>query len=136
MQPLQIKGLNIADDLEKLIPKFEDDDHMSQLREIESTDKWHPLTFAIINGNLSLAKYLISTSLANTKKLLKVPGLYASQVVNRLFPLVMALHLKDEAVFTYFWDEVPAGWNEDSFEALLKLMARREANEMVPLLFL
>ena len=51
MQPLQIKGLNIADDLEKLIKKSEDDDKMSQKREIETTDKMHPKTFAIINVN-------------------------------------------------------------------------------------
>ena len=36
-------------------------------------------------------------------------------------------------MFTYFWDEIGGYlWNEDSFENVFKLMAKRELSDMVP----
>lgn len=43
------------------------------------TNKWNPLTFALFNGNLDLIKYILSISLTNTKKLLKIPGMFNTQ---------------------------------------------------------
>lgn len=54
------------------------DDPLAQLTEISDFSKWHPVTFAIVNGNVEVAKFLINTSLCNTKKLLKVPCLYGT----------------------------------------------------------
>ena len=42
----------------------------------QSTEKWNPLTFAIYSGNLELVKFIVSKSLGNTKRLLKIPGLF------------------------------------------------------------
>lgn len=67
------------------------DDPVSQLAELESTEKWHPVTYAVANGNLDLAQYLINTCLCNTRKVLKVPGLFATQLFNRLFPLIVSV---------------------------------------------
>jgi hypothetical protein len=53
--------------------------------------KWNPVTFALYNGNFELLKYLINTSVCNTKKLLKIPGFYNTQMINRIFPFVVSL---------------------------------------------
>ncbi len=55
------------------------------------TDKWCPVTFALYNGNLEMIKYLLSLSISNTKKLLKVPGMFNTQEFSRLFAFVIAL---------------------------------------------
>lgn len=59
----------------------------------QSTEKWNPLTFAIYSGNLELIKFIINKSTGNTKRLLKIPGLFKTQEISRLFPFVMALRL-------------------------------------------
>ncbi len=56
-----------------------------------STDKWNPMTYAVYTGNLDLIKLLIKNTICPIKKLLKVPGLYNTQEINRLFPFVVAL---------------------------------------------
>jgi len=39
-------------------------------------------------------------------------------------------------MFNYFWEDLGGYlWNEDSFEALFKLLARRELHDLVPALF-
>lgn len=39
-------------------------------------------------------------------------------------------------MFKYFWEDLGGYlWNEDSFESLVKLLARRELPDLVPLLF-
>lgn len=59
---------------------FSQHDHITpkhdDILEDLKTNKWNPMTFAIYNGNLDLIKYLIQISLSNTKKLIKVPGLF------------------------------------------------------------
>lgn len=86
---------------------------------------------------------------------MKVPGLYNTQTLNKIFPLVVAItHATSPAshfsvsqgglvqgnqgmdMFRYFWEELGGYlWNEDSFECLFKLLARRELTDMVPLVF-
>lgn len=124
------------------------------MAEVETTEKWHPLTFAVAMGNMNLVPFLLENALGNTKKLLKVPGLFNSQQLNRLFPLVVSLahatapqsqysvSLKQVLtsntgmdMFRYFWDGNAYLWNEDALESLLKLLARRELPDLVPLLF-
>lgn len=130
------------------------DDPAWQLEEVETTEKWHPLTFAVAMGNMELVPYLIENTLGNTKKLLKVPGLFNSQQLNRLFPLIVSLShatapqsqysVSQKQVlmsnsgldmFRYFWDSNGHLWNEDALESVLKLLARRELPDLVPLLF-
>lgn len=88
-----------------------------------------------------MAKFLINTSLCNTKKLLKVPGLYGTQLFNQLFPLVISLSptstsLWDQDMFKYFWEDLGGNlWNEDSFESFFKLILRRELSDVIPILF-
>jgi hypothetical protein len=41
-----------------------------------TTEKWNPLIFAIYAGNLELVKFIIQKQLGNTKRLLKIPGLF------------------------------------------------------------
>lgn len=67
------------------------EDPLLQLVDIESTEKWHPIIYAVANGNLDLTKHLISSCLCNIKKALKVPGLYNTQMMFKIFPLVIAL---------------------------------------------
>jgi|LauGreDrversion4_2_1035121.scaffolds.fasta_scaffold101006_2 hypothetical protein len=117
------------------------DDPLAQLTEINDFSKWHPITFSIVNGNIEVAKYLINTSLCNTKKLLKVPSLYGTQLFNQLFPLVICLsptstHHWDQEMFKYFWEDLGGYlWNEDSFESFFKLILRRELSDIIPVLF-
>ena len=155
---LQVRGLAGAPG-ETLLrsvapPQVGRDDPAWQLEEVESTEKWHPLTFAVAMGNMELVPYLVENSLGNTKKLLKVPGLFNSQQLNRLFPLVVSLSHATAPqsqysvshkqvlmgnsgidMFRYFWDANGHLWNEDALESLLKLLARRELPDLVPLLF-
>jgi hypothetical protein len=42
----------------------------------QSTEKWNPLTFAVYNGNLDLVTYILSKSHGNTKRLMKIPGIF------------------------------------------------------------
>jgi len=44
----------------------------------QTTDKWNPLTYAIYSGNLDLIKFIIEKCGANTKRLLKIPGIFKS----------------------------------------------------------
>ena len=67
--------------------------------------KWHPLTHAIYNGNLDLIKYLFSECKVNGKKAIKVPGLFSTNEVNKLFPFYVALSTNNEEMFNYFWNE-------------------------------
>jgi hypothetical protein len=118
------------------------------LLDIETTVKWHPIIYAICQANYDLVKHLISTSMCNIKKAIKVPGLYNTQMLNKIFPLVISLtdaasskrssNLRPSSMdmFRYFWEELGGYlWSEDSFECLFKLMARRELTDMVPMVF-
>lgn len=113
------------------------------------------MTFAVANGNLELTKFLFNVCLCNSRKMLKVPGLFNSQLFNRLFPLIVSLtqaassqsnfsvshgvYRQDNSLemFTYFWEDLGEYmcWNEDSLESLFKLLARRELPDMLPLVF-
>ena len=98
--------------------------------------KWHPMTHAIYNSNLDLIKYLFAESKANRKKAIKVPGLFSTNEVNKLFPFYVALSSSNEEMFNYFWNEQrQLQWTEDSFDGLFKLIAKREASHFItPLL--
>jgi hypothetical protein len=49
------------------------------------------MTHSIYNGNLQMVQYLFSAALVNSKKIMKVPGLYSTSEVNKLFPFYVAL---------------------------------------------
>lgn len=95
----------------------------------------------MLTRNLELSKYMISHCLINVKKALKVPGLYATQSLNRLFPLILALSQYQgqawhQDMFTFFWEEIGGYlWNEDSLEGLIKVLARRELADLLPQVF-
>ena len=96
--------------------------------------KWHPLTHAIFNGNLNLVKAFFASETAhfNGKKAVKVPGLQKTNEVNKLFPFYIALTTNNDELFSYFWEhERSMQWNEDTFESLFKLMAKREASHLL-----
>jgi hypothetical protein len=57
----------------------------------QSTDKWNPLTFAIYSGNLDLIKFIITKSIGETKRIIKIPGIFKTQEVSRLFPFIISL---------------------------------------------
>lgn len=98
----------------------------------QSTEKWNPLTFAVYNGNLDLIKFIVNKSLGNTKRLLKIPGIFKTQEISRLFPFIIALRLNKIEMFKYFWDQLAYVYcTEDTFENLFRLLAKREQTEMV-----
>ena len=99
--------------------------------------KWHPLTHAIYNGNLGLVRYLFAECKVNSKKAVKVPGLFSTNEVNKLFPFYVALSsASNEDMFNYFWNEQrQLQWTEDSFDGLFKLLAKREASHFITPLF-
>lgn len=90
------------------------------------------MTFAIYNGNLDLIKFLIKQQTGNTQRLLKIPGIFKAQEVSRLFPFIIALRHSDVSMFQYFWDELAYVYaNEDCFESLFRLLAKREQSDMM-----
>lgn len=100
------------------------------------TEKWNPLTFALYNGNMPIIKYIIENCLGNTKKLLKIPGLFNTQEVNRLYPFVIALQNNNMEMFKYFWEDIGGWlWNEDTFENLFKLLAKKDLVDYLSFLF-
>lgn len=139
----------------KLWENWYSDDPIMQLADVDSTDKWHPIIYSIANCNLELTKSLIQTSLCNIKKCLKIPGLYNTQMLYKIFPLVIAItHATSPAtnfsisigasssanpgleMFKYFWEDLGGYlWNEEHFECLFKLICRRELTDLVPALF-
>jgi hypothetical protein len=42
----------------------------------QSTEKWNPLLFAVYAGNLDLVQFIIKKSTGNTKRMLKIPGIF------------------------------------------------------------
>jgi len=65
--------------------------------------KWNPMTHAIFQGNLDMIKFLFDNCRVNSKKIVKVPGLYSTNEVNKLFPFHVALATGNEDMFDYFW---------------------------------
>lgn len=57
----------------------------------QTTEKWNPLTFAVYSGNLPLIKFIISRSSGHLRKMLKIPGIFKTQEISRLFPFIMAI---------------------------------------------
>ena len=51
------------------------------------------MTHAIFSGNLDMIKFLFDNCRANSKKIVRVPGLYSTNEVNKLFPFYVALSL-------------------------------------------
>jgi len=98
----------------------------------QSTEKWNPLTFAIYNGNLELIKFLLQQQSGNTKRLLKIPGIFKAQEISRLFPFVIALRMNDVAMFQFFWNDLAYVYaTEECFENLFRLLAKREQSDMM-----
>lgn len=98
----------------------------------QSTEKWNPLTFAVYNGNLDLIKFIIGKSVCNIKRMLKIPGIFKTQEISRLFPFVMSLRLNKIEMFKYFWDELAYVYcSEETFDNLFRLLAKREQTEIV-----
>jgi len=93
----------------------------------QSTEKWNPLTFAIYAGNLDLIKYIIKKAVGNTKRLVKIPGIFKAQEISRLFPFITALRHNDQAMFKYFWEELDYVYsNEETFESIFRILAKTE----------
>lgn len=98
----------------------------------QSTEKWNPLTFAVYAGNLELIKFIVSKSVGNTKRLLKIPGIFKTQEISRLFPFIIAMRYNSQSMFKFFWEELAYVYNnEETFESLFRLLAKREQSEMV-----
>jgi hypothetical protein len=52
--------------------------------------------------------------------------------VNKLFPFYVSLTIGNNEMFEYFWTEQrQLKWNEDSFESLFRLLAKREASHLL-----
>ena len=93
------------------------------------------MTHAIFSGNLDMIKFLFDNCRANSKKIVRVPGLYSTNEVNKLFPFYVALSLGNEEMFSYFWTvQKKLVWTEDTFESLLIMLAKREASHYIPAL--
>ena len=93
------------------------------------------MTHAIFNSNLDMIKFLFENCRANSKKIVRVPGLYSTNEVSKLFPFYVALSTSNEDMFEYFWcEQRRLNWTEDSFEMLFTLLAKREASQMIPTL--
>ena len=98
----------------------------------QSTEKWNPLTYAIYAGNLDLIKYIVSKCGGNTKRMVKIPGLFKSQEVSRLFPFIMSMRYSNIEMFKFFWEELSYVYcTEDTFESLFRLLARKEKPELI-----
>jgi hypothetical protein len=65
--------------------------------------KWNPMTHSIYNGNLGMVQYLFANGQVNSKKIMKIPGLFSTSEVNKLFPFYVALHKDNIEMFEYFW---------------------------------
>lgn len=101
-----------------------------------STEKWTPLTFAIYNANLPLIQYLMENFIGNTKKQLKIPGVFDTQDINRLFPFVVAIEKQDMPMFKYFLDDLDGSlWNEETLENLFELLAKKDQTEFLGSVF-
>ena len=84
----EIRLLRNISQFDSVTPKANTDDFNDP---VSLTEKWNPITFALYSGNFELVKYLLKLSLSNAKKLLKVPGLYNTQEMSRLFPFAISL---------------------------------------------
>ena len=101
----------------------------------QSTEKWNPLTFAIYSGNLPLIKFIISRCSGHLRKMLKIPGIFKTQEISRLFPFIMAIRYNNQEMFQYFWEELSFVFsNEETFESLFRVLAKREKPELVSFL--
>jgi hypothetical protein len=65
--------------------------------------KWNPMTHAIYNGNLEMVRYFFKNAVVNSKKIMKVPGLFSTSEVNKLFPFYVALTKNSVEMFEFFW---------------------------------
>jgi hypothetical protein len=101
-----------------------------------STEKWNPVTFAICSGNLALVKHLVNKSSCNLKQLIKVPGIDTSGDITKLFPFYISMYRNSVDMFKYFWEELGGAlWNENSFDSLFKLLAKRDLAKFLPSIF-
>jgi len=61
------------------------------------------MTHSIYNGNLEMVQYLFDNAQVNSKKIMKVPGLFSTSEVNKLFPFYVALAKNNAEMFDFFW---------------------------------
>mmetsp|Transcript_41325 Transcript_41325/g.62957 ORF Transcript_41325/g.62957 Transcript_41325/m.62957 type:complete len:148 (+) Transcript_41325:835-1278(+) len=98
----------------------------------QSTEKWNPLTYAMYNGNLPLIECLLSRSESNTQRLLKIPGLFKTQEINKLFPFIAALRHGQLDMFKFFYEKLAYVYcKEETVVSLFRLLAKREQNDLV-----
>ena len=98
----------------------------------QTTEKWNPLTFAVYSGNLELIKCIISKTQGNSKRMLKIPGIFKSQEVSRLFPFIMAIRHNNLEMFKFFWEDLSFVYsNEDTFDRLFRLLAKHEKPDLI-----
>ena len=82
----------------------------------QTTEKWNPLTFAIYSGNLPLIKFIIQRTSGHLRKMMKIPGIFKTQEISRLFPFIMAIRYNNQEMFQYFWEELSFVYsNEETF---------------------
>ena len=98
----------------------------------QSTEKWNPLNFAIYSGNLDLIRFIINKAVGETKRLIKIPGIFKSQEISRLFPFIISLKHDNQQMFKFFWEELDYIYsNEETFESVFRLLAKFEQSELV-----
>ena len=98
----------------------------------QRAEKWNPLTFAIYNGNLELVKFIIQRSGGNLQRMLKIPGLFKTQEISRLYPFIVALRSNNVEMFKFFWTKLAFVYGtEETFVSLFKLLAKREQSELI-----
>jgi hypothetical protein len=95
------------------------------------------MTHAIYNGNLELINFMFNSGTVNSKKIMKVPGLFSASEVNKLFPFYIAIAQDNLEMFEYFWtkhrEDVQLPWTEETLQSLFKLLAKREASQYLSL---
>lgn len=71
-----------------------------------STHDWTPLQFAIFNQNLPAVRYLVEHKQVNARLQSRKRELERDDTVfdAEIFPLILALHNKDQAMLDYLWN--------------------------------
>jgi len=63
------------------------------------------MTHSVYHGNLEMVQFLFTNGLVNSKKIMKVPGLFSTSEVNKLFPFYIALSKHSVEIFDFFWNK-------------------------------
>ena len=67
------------------------------------------MTHSIYNANMEMVQFLFINAQVNSKKAMKVPGLFSTSEVNKLFPFYVALAKNSQEMFEFFWTKQSEG---------------------------